>query len=140
MRASMEEMMEKINDIVVEGLGGRESVSAFCVLAKRQASDVLIDHCVMFGDTDVMLNSIITESARIIAQMCKDEISLNRTLAAFSGGIHMVAKQLYREQHSIPGVPARPAPDPEMELADRIARSQMEERADDPKDQPGENN
>lgn len=125
MRASMEEMMEKINDIVVKGLGGRESVSAFCVLAKRQASDVLIDHCVMFGDTDVMLNSIITETSRVISGMCKTEASLKLTLDLFTNGVYAAAAQLFREWRNVPDEPTR-FRDPEQELADRIARSRKE--------------
>lgn len=136
----MEELIQKINEIVTEKINAEMGESAFCLLTKRHATGAMHNYFLRHGDANVMLNAIIAESARIIAQMCKDEISLNRMLAAFSGGIHMAAKQLYREQHNIPGVPARPVPDPEMELADRIARSQREERADDPKDQPGENN
>ena len=128
----MNELMEKIQALMVETFRGQEQVSAFCVVAKKIAPRMSNGQCVIYGDSNLMLNSIITEVARILAAMSKDEDALNRALAGFSGGLHRAAtmmyrrEQIYRREHEIFVTPEM-LMDFENDLRDRILKSKWGE-------------
>ena len=122
----MNELMEKIQALMAETFRGQEQVSAFCVVAKKIAPRMSNGQCVIYGDSNLMLNSIITEVARILAAMSKDEDALNRALAGFSGGLHRAATMMYRREHEKFVTPEM-LMDFENDLRDRILKSKWGE-------------
>ena len=122
----MNELMEKIQALMAETFRGQEQVSAFCVVAKKIAPRMSNGQCVIYGDSNLMLNSIITEVARILAAMSKDEDALNRALAGFSSGLHQAATMMYRREHKISVTPEM-LMEFENDLRDRILKSKWGE-------------